>query len=108
MANRWGKVETVTDFMFLGSKITADSDCSHGIRRHLLLGMKAMANLDSVLKSRHHFADRSPYSQSYGFSRSRVQIGEGNGNPLQYSCLETPMDGGAWGAAVYGVAQSWT
>ena len=52
MANRWGKVETVTDFMFLGSKIPADSDCSHGIRRCLLLGMKAMANLDSVLKSR--------------------------------------------------------
>ena len=41
-------METVTDFKFLGSKITADSDCSHGIRRHLFLGMKAMANLDSV------------------------------------------------------------
>ena len=72
MANRWGKVETVTDFMFLGSKITADSDCSHGIRRHLLLGMKAMANLDSVLKSRHHFADEGPYSQGYGFPCNRV------------------------------------
>ena len=46
------KVEVVTDFLFLGSKITADGDCSHEIRRHLLLGRKAMANLDSVLKSR--------------------------------------------------------
>ena len=48
----WEKVEVVTDFLFLGSKITADGDCSHEIRRHLLLGRKAMANLDSVLKSR--------------------------------------------------------
>ena len=47
-----GKVEAVTDFLFLGSKITADSDCSHEIKRHLLLGKKAMTNLDSILKSR--------------------------------------------------------
>ena len=47
-----GKVETVTDFLFLGSKITADSDCSHEIKRHLLLGKKAMRNLDSIFKSR--------------------------------------------------------
>ena len=47
-----GKVETVTDFLFLGSKITADSDCSHEIKRHLLLGKKAMTNLDSIFKSR--------------------------------------------------------
>ena len=46
------KVETVTDFIFLGSKITADCDCSHEIKRHLLLGRKAMTNLDSILKSR--------------------------------------------------------
>ena len=52
MANRWGKVEIVTDFIFLGSKITPDGDCSHEIRRYLLLGSKAMTNLDSVLKSR--------------------------------------------------------
>ena len=52
MANRAGKVEVVTDFLFLGSKITADGDCSHEIRRQLLLGRKAMTNLDSVLKSR--------------------------------------------------------
>ena len=52
MANRGGKVEVVTDFLFLGSKITADGDCSHEVRRQLLLGRKAMTNLDSVLKSR--------------------------------------------------------
>ena len=52
MANRGGKVETVTDFIFLGSKITVDSDCSHEIKRLLLLGRKAMTNLDSVLESR--------------------------------------------------------
>ena len=52
MANRRGKVEAVTDFIFLGSKITADSDCSHEIKRCLLLGRKAMRNLDSVLKNR--------------------------------------------------------
>ena len=63
-------VETVADLIFLGSKITADGDCSHEIKRHLLLGRKVMTNLDSI-------------------------FGEGNGTPLQYSCLENPMDGGA-------------
>ena len=52
MANRRGKGETVTDFLFLVCKITVDGDCSHEIRRRLLLGRKAMTNLDSVLKSR--------------------------------------------------------
>ena len=52
MANSWGTVETVADFIFLGSKITADGDCSHEIKRCLLLGRKVMTNLDSILKSR--------------------------------------------------------
>ena len=52
MANRQGKVETMADFIFLGSKITADGDCSHEIKRHLLSGKKAMTNLDNILKSR--------------------------------------------------------
>ena len=52
MANRWGKVETVADFIFLDSKITADRACSHEIKRHLLLGRKVMSNLDRILKSR--------------------------------------------------------
>ena len=60
-------VETVADSIFGGSKITADGDCSHEIRRRLLLGRKAMINLLSILKSRHHFADKGPSSQSYGF-----------------------------------------
>ena len=53
MANRWEKIETVTDFIFLGSTITVDGDCSHEIKRHLLIGRKAMTNLDSILKSRY-------------------------------------------------------
>ena len=53
MANGWGKVETVTDFIFLGSKITVDGDCSHEIKRRLLLGRQGMTNLDSILKKRH-------------------------------------------------------
>ena len=64
-------VETVTDFIFLGSKITVDSDCSHKIKRHLLLERKAMTNLDSILKSR-DIADEGLSSQSYGFSSSHV------------------------------------
>ena len=83
------KVKVVTDFLFLGSKITVDGDCSHEIRRCLLLGRKAMTNLDSVLKARdiaaataakslqscltlcdpahrHYAADKGPYSQAYG------------------------------------------
>ena len=52
MASRWEKMETVTEFISLGAKITVDNDCSHEIKRHLLLGRKAMTNLDSVLKSR--------------------------------------------------------
>ena len=67
-----GTVETATDFIFLGSKITADGDCSHEIKRRLLLGRKAMTNLDSILKSRHYFADKGLSSLSYGFSSSHV------------------------------------
>ena len=52
MTNRRRKVEAVTDFIFLGFKITADGNCSHEIKRHLLLGRKVMTNLDSILKSR--------------------------------------------------------
>ena len=63
-----GKVETVTDFIFLGSEITTDGDCSHEIKRRLLLERKVKTNLDSILTSRNiHFANKSPYSQNYGF-----------------------------------------
>ena len=64
-------VETVRDFILGDSKITADGDCSHEIKGHLLLGRKYMTNLDSLLKSR-NFANIGPASQSYGFSSSQV------------------------------------
>ena len=64
-------VETVTDSIFLGSRITADGDCSHEINSPLLLGRKAMTNIDSILKSR-HITNKSPSSPSYGFSSSHV------------------------------------
>ena len=66
-------VETVTDFILGGSKITADGGCSHEIKRRLLLGRKAMTNLSSLLKSR-DIANKGPSSQSYGFSSSHVQM----------------------------------
>ena len=65
-------VETVSDFMFLGSKITVDGDCSHEIQRCLLLGRKVMTNLDSIFKSRDITANKGPSSQGYGFSCGRV------------------------------------
>ena len=64
-------VEIVRNFILGGFKITADDDCSHEIKGDLFLGRKIMTHLDSI-------------------------FGEGNGNPVQYSCLENPMDGGAW------------
>ena len=76
-------METVTDFLFLGSKITAGGDCSHEIKKRLLLGRKVMTNLDSIFL-------------------------EGNGNPLQCSCLQNPRDRKALWASIYEVAQSWT
>ena len=65
-------VETVADFVFWGSKITADGDCSHEIKRRLLLGRKVMTNLDSILKNRHYFANKGPSSQGCGFSSNHV------------------------------------
>ena len=77
MANTWETVETVTDFIFLGSKITADGDCSHEIKRCLLLGRKVMTKLVSILKNReHYFPNKGPSSQGYGFSSSHVWMGE--------------------------------
>ena len=66
------RVETVSDFIFGGSKITADGDCSHEIKRCLLLGRKVMTNLDSIFKSRDNFANKGPSSQGYGFSSGHV------------------------------------
>ena len=64
--------ETVTDFILGAPKITADGDCSHEIKRCLLLGRKVMTNLASILKNRHYFANKGPSSQNYGISSSHV------------------------------------
>ena len=70
-------VETVSNFILGGSKITADSDCSHEIKRRLLLGRKVMTNLDSILKKqRHYFANKGPSSQGYGFSSGHIWMWE--------------------------------
>ena len=71
------KMEAVTDFIFLGSKITAHNACNHEIQRCLLLGTKTMTNLDSVIiKQRHHVANKGPSSKSYGFSSSHMRMWE--------------------------------
>ena len=68
-----GEEETVADFIFLGSKITADGDCSHEIQRHLLLGRKVMTNLDRIFKKqRCYFVNKGPSSQGYGFSSGHI------------------------------------
>ena len=97
-----GKVEAVTDFIFLGSKITADDDCSHEIKRHLFLGRKAMANLDSLLKSRD--ITLPMYCQSYGSSSGHAWMWELDSKEswvLKHWCfwtvvlektLESPLD----------------
>ena len=118
-------METVTDFILGGSKITSDGDCIHEIERHLLLGRKFMTNLDSILKSLDIpfltkvclvkamvFPGVMYGCESWTMKKVKASAcnagdlgsipglgrfpGEGNGNPLQYSCLENPMDGGAW------------
>ena len=78
MANRWGNNGTVREFIFLGSKITADGDCSHEIKRHLLIGSKAMTNLDCILKSR-------DITLSTKGNRQEGQGSPNGGNSLQVS-----------------------
>ena len=67
-----GTMDTVTDFICLGSKLTADGEWSHEIKRYLFLGRKAIANQDSILKSETLNGNKSPFSQSYGFSSTHV------------------------------------
>ena len=100
------KVEAVTDFIFLGSKISTDGGWSHEIKRHLLLGIKAMYDKprQHIKKQRHHFVDKGLSSQSYGFSSSHVQMWELDhkvGWASENSCfqivvlektLESPLD----------------
>ena len=70
-------VETVSDFILGASKTTANGDCSHEIKRRLLLGRKVMTNLDCILKSRHYFANKGPSSQDYGFSSACMDVRAG-------------------------------
>ena len=88
-----GKSESSDWFSFLGSNITPDNDWGHDIKRHLLLGKKAMTNLDTILKKQsRHFANKGPYSQSYGFSRSHAwmwELDNKEGWVLKNWCFQT-------------------
>ena len=126
MDKQWKQYQTL--FFVWFSKITADGDCSHVIKRCLPLGRKVMTNLDSIFgegngNSLQYSCLENPvdrgawWADVHGVTQSQTRlkqlsmhacIGEGNGNPLQCSCLENPRDGGAWWAAVYGVTQSRT
>ena len=100
MANRLENSGNSDRLYFLGSKITADGDCTHQIKRHLLLGRKAITNLDSILKSRDITLPTKVH-----LVKAMVFLGEGNGNLFQCLCLEKPMDGGAWQATVHEVTE---
>ena len=76
MANNRETVETVSDFTFLGSKITADGDCSHEIKRPLLLGRKVMTNLDSLLKSRDNTLPTKVHLVMYGYESGTIKKAE--------------------------------
>ena len=125
-------METMADFIFLGSQITVDGDFNHEIKRCLLLERKAMTNLlyfknrDITLLTKVHIVKVMVFPvviyrcecwtikegwalKNWCFWTVVLEtLGEGNGNPLQYSCLENSMDGGGWWAAVHGVAKSRT
>ena len=84
-------METVTDFIFLGSKITVDGDCSHEIKRHLLLGRKITTNLDSVLKSKTLLCQQRSILSNYGFPSNRVWMWE-----LNYKESWVPKNWSIW------------
>ena len=97
--------ETMRDFIYWGSKITADGDCSHEIKRHFLLGREGIASLDSldIKKQRHYFTDKGPSSQSYGFSSSCVRMWE-----LDYKESWVPKNGCFWTVVLEKTRVPWT
>ena len=101
MANRLGNNRTVTNFIFLDSKITADGDCSHEIQRHLLLGKKSYDILDSILKHR-----KLTLLTKVHLVKAMIFLVVMYGCVLLYSCLDNPMERGAWWAMVYWVAKN--
>ena len=94
-------VETVGDFIFLGSKITADHDCSCEVKRHFLLGRTVMTNLDSMLKTRNYFANKGLSSQSYGFSSVHVWMRE-----LDYKESRVPKNWCFWAVVLENTLES--
>ena len=84
-------MEIMGEFILGSSKITADGDCSHDIKRHLLLGRKVMTNLDSMFKQRYYFANKGPSSQGYGFSSRHVWMWE-----LDYKESRVPKNWHFW------------
>ena len=115
MAHRWGTVETVADFIFWGSKITADGDCSHEIKSSLLFGRKVMTNLDSILKSRDitlptkvHLVKAMVFLVAmYGCESWTIKKAE---SEVTQSCLTlcNPIDGSPPGSPVPGILQART
>ena len=102
MVNRWGNSGNSDRLFFGGSKITADGDCSHEIKRHLLLGRKVMTSLNNILKSR-DLANKGPSSQSYGFSSSHVWMWE-----LDYKERWAPMNWCFWTVVLEILRIPWT
>ena len=100
-------VETMADFLFLGSKITADGDCSHQVKSHLLLGRKVMTNLDSILKSRHYFVNKGLPRRGYGFSSSHVWMWELYYNAEELMLLNCGVGEKSWESLGLQGDQSW-
>ena len=98
-------VETVAHFVLRGSTITADGDCNHEIKRRLFLGRKVMTNLDGFPCSSVGKESACSAGDPGSFPGLGRSPGEGNGNSLQYSCLENPMERGVWQATVHAVTR---
>ena len=95
MGKQWKQCQTLFFLWGGGSKITANGDCSHEIKKHILLKRKVMTNLDSILEKEMATHSSILGLPSWLMAHGSWLSGEGNGTPLQYSCMENPMGGGA-------------